>query len=481
MQPAVHKASTVLFANTAALRARTWKDKTGYTYGLHGTPTTFILEERIATLEGGLQTLLVPSGLAAITLVDMRAAEERRRGADSRQRLRSRARSWRATSWRAGASRIASTTRWSPRRWPRRMSPATRLVWLEAPGSVTMEFPDLPALLAGRARAPARWSRSTTPGAPASPSTPFALGGEGEPLGGVDISVQALTKYPSGGADLLMGSVTTRDEALHQRLKATHMRMGWGVGGNDVEAGAALAAVADVALSRRRTAPAASSRPMVVDARRGRRACCIRRCPGSPGHAHWARSAARPPACSRSSSMPRFASAQVDAFVDALKLFRIGYSWAGPVSLVVPYDLSTDAPAPRPASRGTVVRFSIGLEAVEDLIADCEQALPALAAALRRRQPRDAQPHRQRDRVHRERHPLVGLAAVGACRPCSISKRPISVASAIFISSIARCRPGQTRGPAPNGIETRFAEVALGPALGRRSQRCGSNAAASAK
>ncbi len=63
----------------------------------------------------------------------------------------------------------------------------------------------------------------------------FALGGEGETLG-ADISIQALTKYPSGGADLLMGAVTTRDEALHQRLKATHMRMGWGVGVNDVEA-----------------------------------------------------------------------------------------------------------------------------------------------------------------------------------------------------------------------------------------------------
>ena len=71
VQPAVHKASTIVFANIAAVRARSWKEKTGYTYGLHGTPTTFMLEERIATLEGGVQTLLVPSGLAAITLVDM--------------------------------------------------------------------------------------------------------------------------------------------------------------------------------------------------------------------------------------------------------------------------------------------------------------------------------------------------------------------------------------------------------------------------
>src|SRR5512143_3447147 len=70
-QPGVHKASTVVFPNMAALRARNWKSKAGYTYGLHGTPTTFTLEERIATLEGGAQTLLLPSGLAAIALVDM--------------------------------------------------------------------------------------------------------------------------------------------------------------------------------------------------------------------------------------------------------------------------------------------------------------------------------------------------------------------------------------------------------------------------
>src|SRR5678815_2909977 len=69
-QPAVAKASTVIFPSVAALRARDWKQKVGYTYGLHGTPTTFTLEERIATLEGGLQSLLMPSGLAAIALVD---------------------------------------------------------------------------------------------------------------------------------------------------------------------------------------------------------------------------------------------------------------------------------------------------------------------------------------------------------------------------------------------------------------------------
>jgi len=70
-QPGVHKASTVLFDNVAALRDRDWRRRDAYTYGLHGTPTTMLLEERIATLEGALQCLLVPSGLAAVSLVDL--------------------------------------------------------------------------------------------------------------------------------------------------------------------------------------------------------------------------------------------------------------------------------------------------------------------------------------------------------------------------------------------------------------------------
>src|SRR5215208_808575 len=70
-QPGVFKASTVIFANVAAMRARDWKTKSGYTYGLHGTPTTFMLEERIAALEGGKHCILVPSGLAAIAAASM--------------------------------------------------------------------------------------------------------------------------------------------------------------------------------------------------------------------------------------------------------------------------------------------------------------------------------------------------------------------------------------------------------------------------
>jgi cystathionine beta-lyase len=98
--------------------------------------------------------------------------------------------------------------------------------------------------------------------------------------------------------------------------------------------------------------------------------------PGSPGHAHWKA------LCTRAAGLfsivfdQRYDAAQVDGFVDALRRFKIGYSWAGPVSLAVAYDLKAMRTVP-PPWRGTLVRFSLGLEAVEDLIADSEQALRA--------------------------------------------------------------------------------------------------------
>ncbi len=102
-----------------------------------------------------------------------------------------------------------------------------QLVWIEPPGSVTMEFPDIAALVQAARAHGAKVAFDTTWAAGLAFNA-FELG--------ADIAVHALTKYPSGGGDLLMGAVTTRDEALHLDLKFTHMRMGWGVGANDAEA-----------------------------------------------------------------------------------------------------------------------------------------------------------------------------------------------------------------------------------------------------
>jgi cysteine-S-conjugate beta-lyase len=193
---------------------------------------------------------------------------------------------------------------------------------------------------------------------------------------GCDIVMQALTKFPSGGGDVLMGSVTTRDEALHLKLKMAHMRLGLGVAANDAEL--VLRSLPSTALryhAHDRTARALAAwlqqRPEIAQVLHPA-------VEGAPGHDHWRAT------CSAAAGLfsvvfdPRFTPAQVDAFVDALRLFRLGYSWGGPVSLVVPYDLrAMRDPVP---FAGTLVRFSIGLEAEADLREDLVRALATLTA-----------------------------------------------------------------------------------------------------
>jgi cystathionine beta-lyase len=367
-QPGVFKASTVIFPDVASLRARDWRRRDGYTYGLHGTPTTFMLEERIALLEGGRHTVLVPSGLAAIALVGqalLAPGDELLLPANvygpSREFARHELARWGITHRLYDPMDTAG--------FAAMLGPATRLVWLEAPGSVTMEFPDL-AGLAAAAR-----GRGITTALDNTWGAGIALRGFEF---GIDVVMQALTKYPSGGGDVLMGSVTTQDAALHERLKLTHMRLGLGVGANDAEAvlrglpSLAVRYAAQDAVARRLAAWLAAQ-PAVAQVLHPA-------LPGSPGHEHWARQARAAAGLFSVRFRAGVEPAQVHAFCDALRLFKLGYSWAGPVSLVVPYAL----PALRPdiasdvGGSSELVRLSVGLEAAEDLQADLAQALSRL-------------------------------------------------------------------------------------------------------
>lgn len=375
--PGVHKASTVIFPTVAAMRQRDWKDKSAYTYGLHGTPTTFTLEERIATLEGGRHCVLAPSGLAAIALVDMallRAGDELLIPDNAYGPSKAFAEAELA----AWGIRHAYYDPMNPADLAARIHEQTRLVWLEVPGSVTLEYPDLAALVEVVRQANARLGHGQGPQRILTAlDNTWGAGIAFAPFeAGVDISMQALTKYPSGGADVLMGAVVTRDEALHRRLLLTHMRLGLGVGANDAEL--VLRGLPSVELryhaqdaSTRALAAWMATQPAV--ARVFHPAL-----PDSPGHEHWRRQA-RAAACLFSVVFqPQITAAQVDAFCDRLRLFRLGYSWAGPISLCVPYDVPAMRTMPWPHAP-RLVRLAVGLEAVEDLRADLAQALQALA------------------------------------------------------------------------------------------------------
>ena len=380
-QHAVHKASTVFFPTVAAMRSRDWKDKSAYTYGLHGTPTTYALEERLCTLEGGLQCVLVPSGLAALALVALallKTGDEvllpDNAYGPNKALVEGELRSW-------GISHRYYDAM-DPQDLVAKLSPATRLVWVEAAGSVTLEFPDLASLVRISKQHGAQVALDNTWGAGIA-FKPFDLAPGGWEALAVDVSTHALTKYPSGGGDVLMGSVITRDPALHMQIKLCHMRLGLGVGANDAEL--VLRSLPSVALryrahdeATRALATWCQTQPQFVQVLHPALV-------GSPGHEFWKALCDRPDggaACLFSVVVaPQYDQAQVDAFCDALKLFRLGYSWAGPISLVVPYELRTMRSAwPKEIAQGTLVRFSVGLEAVADLQADIAQALLQLRA-----------------------------------------------------------------------------------------------------
>jgi len=358
---AIHHASTVLFENVAALRSRNWQDKSGYTYGLHGTPTTFTLEARLAAIEQGTYCLLAPSGLAAIAMVDLALLK-------------------------AGDDVLLPDNVYNPSRelgnWLDKdfgisaryydpmigagiaalMRPNTRLVWTEAPGSVSMEVPDIPAICKAAHDAGAVVAIDNTWSA----GIAFAAFDHG-----VDIAMQALTKYQSGGSDVLMGAVITRDEALHRKVEAAHMRLGYGVGADDaylVSRGLATMKLRFDAHDRgaREVAAWLQARPEIARVLHPAFESC-------PGHEFWKRDFTGAGGLFSVIFDERYSEAQTDRFIDSLKLFKIGYSWGGANSLCVPYRMQGMRQGWE--ARGQLLRFNIGLEDPADLIADIEQAL----------------------------------------------------------------------------------------------------------
>lgn len=369
-QPGVFKASTVIFPTAAAMRARTWKSKSGYTYGLHGTPTTFLLEERLCELDGGQHCVLAPSGLAAIALVNMallRPGDEvllpDNVYGPNLNFARHELASWGITHQLYDPSSTEDLSA--------KLSNKTRLVWIEAAGSITLEFPDLIGIT--------RLCRNR--GVITAIDHTWGAGVAYAPLDfdagqGADIAVHALTKYPSGGGDVLMGSVVTRSDELHERIKLCHMRLGMGVGGNDVEA--ILRGLPSLHLRYGQQDDTARELARWCAGREEFAAVLHPAFSELSGLKHWQATCpdAKAAGLLTLAMAPRFDTLLTDRLCDALRIFRLGYSWAGPMSLAVPY--AVDHLTSRrcvPAECRYVVRLSAGLERPRDLVNDLDQAL----------------------------------------------------------------------------------------------------------
>ncbi len=379
-QIGVHKASTVIFPNVQNMREREWLDKSSYTYGLHGTPTTFTLEERLCEIEGGKHCVLVPSGLAAIAQVNfafLKTGDEillpDHVYGPSKVLAAGELKNFGITCQYYDAL--------NPDDLSQRISSKTKLVWLEAPGSVTLEFPSLMELIKRCKQKNILTALDNTWGAGIAFNA-FDLTPDAEKNWGVDITVHALTKYPSGGGDVLMGSVMTHRDDLAQTLKLSHMRMGQMVGANDAEM--VLRSLSTMRMRYLAQDSSARAVSQWLSTRAEIAQVLHPALPQSPGHAHWKALTCHP------SSSPtgwaagllsvmidaRFTSQQVDAFCDGLNIFKLGYSWGGPMSLVVPYRLQTIRSQEQThLQKGHLVRFAMGLEDADDLINDLQQSI----------------------------------------------------------------------------------------------------------
>ncbi|HEV7992798.1 MAG TPA: cystathionine beta-lyase [Gemmatimonadaceae bacterium] len=360
----VYRGSTTVFPNVAAAND-TWRQhEVGYTYGLYGTPTTMELAARIAELEGGFRTFITPGGQSALALINLAFTR-----AGDHVLIPDNVYSPHRLLARTLMRRFGVTTDfYEPTIGPgiaAMIRDETRLIWCESPGSITMEVQDVPAIAAA---AHAR-------GVKVAADNTYSSGVYFDAFGhGVDVSMQALTKYIGGHSDLLLGSVTVRDQQDYERIGATMQVLGMSVSPDECSLalrGMQTLAVRLKALERSTLEVARwlAGRPEVARVLHPALESC-------PGHELWKRDFTGSTSVFSIELQSSYSRAQANAFVDALELFPIGWSWGGVTSLAVVVN-----PVRSTASRraGTLVRFNIGLEDTADLIADLEQALAALA------------------------------------------------------------------------------------------------------
>jgi cystathionine beta-lyase len=371
VNPPVFHASTILsptleeWHRRKADRAR---DVPGTYYGRLGTPTTHALEEALAALEGGYRTVLVPSGLAACTTALLAFVEQGAHilvpdsvyGPTRNFAIRFLKRFGVETTFYdplIGAA-IAALVRDS-----------TRLIFLESPGSLTFEIQDVPAICAvARARGIVTMMDNTW-------STPLYC----KPLSlGVDVSIQAATKYVVGHSDAMLGAITV-NEAAWPRLRSTHAELGQSAGPDDVYLAQRGLRTMAVRLARHwetgvHLAEWVARQPEVERVLHPA-------LPGDPGNALWKRDFTGASGLFGVVLKPVGGKAFA-ALVDGLELFGLGASWGGYESLVMPTHPEELRSATQWTSPGPCFRIHAGLEHPDDLTADLEAGFARLRAAL---------------------------------------------------------------------------------------------------
>lgn len=367
VNPPVYRASTIVFETVEAYDRRKESFYDGISYGLYGTPTTFALAEAVARIEGGTRTVLTGSGTAAIALAltaFLKSGDHVLIADNAYQNTRTF-----CDTTLAGFG--IETTYYDPlvgADIESLVKPNTRVIYMESPGSLTFEVMDVPAIATVARK---RGIITLIDNAWASPlyCKPLALG--------VDISIQPATKYLSGHSDVLLGAVTTRDEALFRRVKDIAGRFGSNAAPDDCFLVLRGMRSLAVRMERHRANGLAlaawlADRPEVDRVLHPA-------LPGHLGHEIWKRDFKG--ASGLFGVLLRPTSKETVArMIESLRLFGIGSSWGGFESLIVPgYPARTRTATPW-TETGPLLRIHAGLESVDDLVDDLTHGFAVLGA-----------------------------------------------------------------------------------------------------
>ena len=356
----VYRGSTVLFDDQSSVKDSWDQAEVGYSYGLYGTPTALELAARIAEIEGAHRTLIVPGGQAAIALVyfaycstgshalvpysaygpNKEMAEGILRGLGIEVEAYD-------PMIGAGISDLIRSN--------------TVLIWCESPGSVTMEVQDVPAIV----------KAAHNKGVAVALDNTYAAGVMFDAFGhGVDVSIQALTKFVGGHSDLLLGSVSVRDAPAFEQMGPIYRQLGLAVSPDDCSL--ALRGLQTLALrleqlekSTLQVAHWLADHPKIQAVFHPALASC-------PGPDVWERDFTGSTSVFSIWFKDDVSPTQVEAVIDSLELFQIGLSWGGVNSLAIVYP---DVERPGQDYAGRLVRLNIGLEHTDDLIRDLKNAL----------------------------------------------------------------------------------------------------------
>ena len=359
----VYRGSTVVFEEQAAVTDDWRQAENGYSYGLYGTPTALELASRIAGIEGARESLIVPGGQAAIALIYLSYCQ-------------------------AGSHALVPISAYGPNKAMAEglmrglnveveaydpligagiadlIRENTALIWCESPGSVTMDIQDVPAIVVAAHKSGVAVALDNT----------YAAGVMFDAFAhGVDVSMQALTKYVGGHSDLLLGSVSARDDAAYGKLGPIYQQLGLAVSPDDCSLalrGLQTLAVRLDALERAtlRVARWLQEHSIVDEVFHPA-------LPDCPGHEIWKRDFTGSTSVFSFTFKESVSAEKAKSFIDALNIFKIGMSWGGVNSLAVIYP---DLKRPNRDFGGRIVRLNIGLEDTDDLIADLEQAMQGL-------------------------------------------------------------------------------------------------------